>query len=363
MIVITEDQYNDHLREQADVAMIAGKYEDLLDRFEEQIAEQQRIEEKLAELRKKAAGRRMRRRTLAEFSEAYADQKRLNEDLANIADDMENFGRENPVYDFEKELQEKLREQAEADPRIREDNRRPNRTRRSKRARRHPQARTPEMMEEMETAAREQRERLRAAANGERGNPRTAQGTRRPSRTDEGFQPLRATRRRAARHRGTDRRPIRTSRSSTPRTAWPARTRRAPARPRAETRTTLEETQTRCRGGEGETARSRRQRGDNSRNKSTDASMPGLARTGGAEHARCKGRRLPRPGRQAARGNGAPDGGRRATRPAGVSPWDSTALLRLQRGMNPGDSFRQMMLSNKFRGMPGEGGRRTAWAA
>lgn len=30
--------------------------------------------------------------------------------------------------------------------------------------------------------------------------------------------------------------------------------------------------------------------------------------------------------------------------------------LRLQRGMNPGDSFRQMMLSNKFCGLPDEGG-------
>ena len=121
MEVITEADYNDRLREEADVAMIAGKYEDLLDRFQEQINEQKRIEEKLAELRKKSAAGEDAEKALAEFAEAYSEQTHLNERLESMAEEMKEFGRENPVYDFEKELQEKLKQQAEAIQRVRED--------------------------------------------------------------------------------------------------------------------------------------------------------------------------------------------------------------------------------------------------
>ena len=113
MEVITEDEYNDHLRREADVAAIAGKYEDLLNRLEKRIAEQQRIAEKLAELKEKIAADPKDPEILSEFSKALTEQMDLNEDLANSADEMQEFGRENPVYDFEKELQERLKEQAE----------------------------------------------------------------------------------------------------------------------------------------------------------------------------------------------------------------------------------------------------------
>jgi hypothetical protein len=112
MEVITEDEYNDHLRREADVAAIAGKYEDLLNRLEKRIAEQERIAQKLKELQEKIAANPEDPEILSEFSKALTEQMDLNEDLANSADEMEEFGRENPVYDFEKELQKRLKEQA-----------------------------------------------------------------------------------------------------------------------------------------------------------------------------------------------------------------------------------------------------------
>lgn len=164
MEVITEADYNDRLRAEADVAMIAGKYEDLLDRFQEQINEQKRIEEKLAELRKKPATGQDAEKTLAEFAEAYTDQTHLNERLEGMAREMKEFGRENPVYDFEKGLQEKLKQQAEAI----EESVKANRAEGEKAIEQGPPppaAPTPGMMEDFEKAATAQRERLQGGSD------------------------------------------------------------------------------------------------------------------------------------------------------------------------------------------------------
>lgn len=87
--VISTEQYNEFLRKQADVASISGKYEDLLNRFE-----------KLVEAQKK----------LAENGTTPTEQEALNEELEKMAQEMEEFGRDNPVYDFEKDLQQELKE-------------------------------------------------------------------------------------------------------------------------------------------------------------------------------------------------------------------------------------------------------------
>jgi len=164
MEVITEADYNDRLRKEADVAKIAGKYEHLLDRFQEQINEQKRLEEKLAEIRKKAAAGEDKERVLTEFAEAFAEQNHLNGRLEHMAEEMQEFGRENPVYDFEKELHEKLKQQAAA---IRE----------SVKANRAegeaaiekgpppPSPPSPEMIEELQKAATAQRERLQGGSD------------------------------------------------------------------------------------------------------------------------------------------------------------------------------------------------------
>lgn len=110
--VITEEDYNNHLRREADVAAISGKYEDLLNRYEKQFAEQHRIAESLANLAEKSAANPNDESLLAEFSRAYSDQMELNDALEASASEMENFGRDNPVYDFEEDLSEKLQKEA-----------------------------------------------------------------------------------------------------------------------------------------------------------------------------------------------------------------------------------------------------------
>jgi hypothetical protein len=164
MEIITEAEYNDRLRAEADVAMIAGKYEDLLDRFQEQINEQKRIEEKLGELRKDAESGKDPDELLSEFAEAFAAQAHLNERLERMAEEMKDFGRENPVYDFEKELQENLKNQAEAI----QESVKANRAEGEKAVEDGPPppaAPTPGMMEELEKAATAQRERLQGGSD------------------------------------------------------------------------------------------------------------------------------------------------------------------------------------------------------
>lgn len=110
--VITEEDYNDRLREQADVALLAGKYEALLQRLDEKIQAQRQIEESLAEMLDRVAANPGDPKLLDDFSAAVAEQAELNKGLAQLAERMENFGRENPLYDFENGLQEELAQEA-----------------------------------------------------------------------------------------------------------------------------------------------------------------------------------------------------------------------------------------------------------
>jgi hypothetical protein len=164
LAVITEADYNKRLREQADVALIAGKYEDLLERFEQAIAEQRRIEEALAALRERAATQPDAERELKDFSRAFAEQHDLNARLEQLAEEMSDFGRDNPVYDFEQGLREKLRSQADA---IRDSvkQQREDGERALAKSEPPPAPPTAETMRDTEQAAREQRERLQGGAD------------------------------------------------------------------------------------------------------------------------------------------------------------------------------------------------------
>ncbi len=113
MSVITPQQYNDFLRRQSDVAMIAGKYEELREQLDALVKEQRALEEERAALAKQAA-QNPGDPALAEKLERSADkQEEVNKRLDELADRMEKFGRNDPVYDFEKELQNKVRQQGE----------------------------------------------------------------------------------------------------------------------------------------------------------------------------------------------------------------------------------------------------------
>lgn len=111
--VISEEDYKQRLREEADVALIAGKYEELLSRFESALEAQRQLAEELAELAEKAAQNPGDPKVAEELAEALEEQKKLNEELKKMAEEMENFGEGEPVYDFEKDLRERLAKQAE----------------------------------------------------------------------------------------------------------------------------------------------------------------------------------------------------------------------------------------------------------
>ncbi|MCW1923725.1 hypothetical protein OKA05_14255 [Luteolibacter arcticus] len=159
MGVITEEQYNDFLRKRADVAMIAGKYESLLDRLQKKVEAQREIEEALKELQEKQAKDPADKELESGLAKAFQEQDDLNHELEALAEEMSDFGREDPVYDFEKELQEQLHEQSKTLRESAEKNRRE-----SEKALEAgpppPQSPTKEQLDGMAQAAQAQRERL-----------------------------------------------------------------------------------------------------------------------------------------------------------------------------------------------------------
>jgi hypothetical protein len=354
MLVITEEQYNDHLREQADVAMIAGKYEDLLSRFEQQLAEQRRIGEKLAELRKKAAEGADKEEVLSEFAKAYAEQMRLNEDLANTAEEMENFGRENPVYDFEKELHEKLREQAE---KIRESvkQQQADADKAIEKGPPPPESPNAEMLEDMETAAREQVERL--GGESERAN----EEVREPLKELADLHELMKDFKRFEQLAGEQRDIAEQAKAYQDKETLNAEDRLAMRDLGARQRDLAQELEQLSRKlkQDAEAAKEKLPEAAASAEKLAeaidDAPMPGLARQAAQSMLESKATD------SHAQADKLREEMERLMEDAAHPGQQGLAMgldraLRLRRGMNPGDSFRQMMLSNKFRGLPGEGG-------
>jgi hypothetical protein len=354
MIVITEEEYNDHLREQADVAMIAGKYEDLLDRFERQVAEQRRIEEKLAELREKAAEGGDKEEILSEFAKTYAEQKWLNEDLANTAGEMENFGRDHPVYDFEKELHAKLREQA---GKIRESvkQQQADSDKAIEKGPPPPESPDQDMLKDMEMAAREQSKRL--GGESERANGEVRESLKELADLHELMKDFKRFEQLA----GGQRDIAEQSKAYQDKETLNAEDRLAMRELGARQRDLAQELQhlSKKLRQDAEAAKEKLPEAAASAEKLAeaidDASMPGLARQAAQSMLESK----------AADAHAQADKLReemeRLMEDAGQPGQQGLAMgldraLRLQRGMNPGDSFRQMMLSNKFRGLPGEGG-------
>jgi uncharacterized protein YoxC len=114
--VISVEDYNNYLREKTDMADAEAKYaglnqdlQDLVDQQKQLGAEIQELGRQLARTDLKQAG------ALAQQLDALvAKQNELNEKLNRQAERMDNFVRENPVYDVETDLRELLRQQAAA---------------------------------------------------------------------------------------------------------------------------------------------------------------------------------------------------------------------------------------------------------
>lgn len=112
LTMISEQQYNDFIREQNDVRDLADKYQALLQQFQALRDEQAKLAEDAAALRNKAADDKSAAAHLQDYDAMTARQNELNQRLNQQAQRMEQFVRPHPVYDFEKDLQRQLTDDA-----------------------------------------------------------------------------------------------------------------------------------------------------------------------------------------------------------------------------------------------------------
>ena len=114
--VISEDDYNEFLRQCTDLSDIEAKYADLLDQLHAQTDAQKQLQKEIAALKEKLATARDPKQKEAlqqEFNKLIAKQNELDRKLDKLADNMEQFVRKNPLYDIEADLQKVLAEKAE----------------------------------------------------------------------------------------------------------------------------------------------------------------------------------------------------------------------------------------------------------
>lgn len=115
LTVISEEDYNQFLREQNDISDIEGKYTQLMDQFHDQLEQQKKLGEDIANLKEKLskASDEQKASLQQALDGLLAKQNELNQKLAKKADEMENFVRKQPLYDVEAEFQEILKEKAQ----------------------------------------------------------------------------------------------------------------------------------------------------------------------------------------------------------------------------------------------------------
>lgn len=112
--VISVEEYNNYLREQTDLADTEAKYNELNDDLQALIEKQKELGEAAQKLsRQLAQADPKQRAALAQqLDSLIAQQNELNQQLNQQAGRMDNFVRQNPLYDVEKDLQEMLHQQA-----------------------------------------------------------------------------------------------------------------------------------------------------------------------------------------------------------------------------------------------------------
>lgn len=110
MTLISEEEYNQHLRENSEVADIAQKYAALTERFAALRDEQAKLAEEAGALTEKLARQdgKPAPEDEAKAAELAARQDALDAELDALADRLRDFPRPNPVYDFEKDLARQL---------------------------------------------------------------------------------------------------------------------------------------------------------------------------------------------------------------------------------------------------------------
>ena len=114
LLVISEEDYNDQMRERSDLSMIEEKFNSLEEDFEKLIEEQERIADKLDQLsNEETNSETSEEQQRKETGKLLEEQSQLNEKITGHAKRMEDFSREKPLYDMERSLQRKLDERSE----------------------------------------------------------------------------------------------------------------------------------------------------------------------------------------------------------------------------------------------------------
>ena len=116
LTVITTEEYNAFLREQTDMGDIEAKYAKLVNDFRDLAEQQRKLGEEIDALKKQLAAAKTDAERAApqkKLDELMAAQHALNAKLNQLADTMEHFVRDQPLYDVEAELKNTLAEKAQ----------------------------------------------------------------------------------------------------------------------------------------------------------------------------------------------------------------------------------------------------------
>lgn len=114
--VISTEEYNNFLRERTDISDIEAKYTKLVNDMRDLIEQQKKLGEEITALQQQLAAAKSDAEKAAaqkKLDDLLAQQKALNAKLNQLADKMENFVRDEPLYDIEAELKNTLAEKAQ----------------------------------------------------------------------------------------------------------------------------------------------------------------------------------------------------------------------------------------------------------
>jgi hypothetical protein len=114
--VISTEEYNNFLREREDIADIEAKYAKLVNEMRDLADQQKQLGDAIAALQPQldaAKSDAEKQAVQKKLDDLVAQQKALNEKLDQLADTMENFVRDQPLYDVEAELKNTLAEKAQ----------------------------------------------------------------------------------------------------------------------------------------------------------------------------------------------------------------------------------------------------------
>jgi hypothetical protein len=116
LTVITTEEYNDFLREQTDLGDIEAKYSKLLNEFHDAVERQKELGKEIEALKQQAAtepDEKTRAAQQQQLDAQLARQAAINQQLDRLAETMENFVRDQPLYDIEVELKTVLQQKAQ----------------------------------------------------------------------------------------------------------------------------------------------------------------------------------------------------------------------------------------------------------